>query len=36
MPNSERTLDDITGEIVDAAWRLHKGWGRDCWNPFTK
>jgi len=27
MPGPERSLDDITGEIVDAAFQLHKGLG---------
>jgi iron complex transport system substrate-binding protein len=27
MAHSERILDEITGEIVDAAYKLHKGLG---------
>ena len=32
----EKTLDGITGEIVDAAYKLHTGLGRGCWSPSMR
>jgi hypothetical protein len=31
-----RALDDITGAIVDASFRIHSDLGLACWNPFTR
>jgi hypothetical protein len=27
-----KEMDDIAGEIVDAALKIHKGLGLDCWS----
>ncbi len=31
-----KELDDITGEIIDAAIKVHKGSGRGCLSPCMK